>query len=134
MAPSRKHANKHGFMLAEVIASAILVGLLISLFFASINALEQAETHASHRTCALRVLDNTLERLRGLPVRTVTGAQRTLDAEFLAAEFTWPKGAVAHCREDNAGLEMVVRQEGGPTWASVILPWTPESSPQTPQK
>lgn len=130
MAHSRTHANKRGFMLAEVIASAILVGLLISLFFASVNALDQAEAHTSHRTCALRVLDNTLERLRVLPMRTVPDVQQTLDAEFRAAEFAWPKGTVAYSREDDAGLEMVVRQESGPTWASVILPWTTEPSPQ----
>jgi len=124
MAHSQTHAHRRGFMLAEVIASAILVGLLISLFFASLNALSQAETHAAHRTCALRVLDNTLERLRVLPGRTVTVVQQTLDAEFKATEFAWPREAVAHCRESDAGLEIVVRQEDGPTWASVILPWT----------
>lgn len=132
MADGHIQAREHGFLLAEVIASAILVGLLISLFFASLSALDQAETHASHRTCALRVLDNTLERLRVQPVRTTSAVRKTLDAEFQAAEFTWPKGAVAHCRESGTGMEMLVRQEGGPTWASVILPWTPSPQPQAP--
>ena len=125
----------NAFMLAEVIVSAVLLGLLISLFFASLSALGRAETHGSHRAGALRVLDNTLERLMAMPTRTMEDTRKTLEAELEAADRAWPERAEACCLRTETGLELVIRQLDGPVLASVMLPWRkPSERPDGPER
>lgn len=108
--------------MAEVIAGAAIAGLLASLFYTSIHASNCLERQLVRKTQALRVIDNTLERLAGAEPDPQQVA-RALQTEFAACTTRWSKPTQARCLPTPAGLALRIGAPGRAPLAEVTIPW-----------
>lgn len=121
--PPSATAATHAFLLAEVIAGAALAGLLAGLFFGTTHMIRRMEKELVGQANAIRVLDNTLERIRHRPATDVTTAEDILRSELLACPEVWEKRPRAVCQPTPEGLVLTIRWDKRRLGAQVRLAW-----------
>jgi len=112
------------FLLAEVIVGAAIAGMLAGLFCTTTHLIRRMEEHLVSQALAIRVLDNTLERLRHTTPPTVEQARAVLEQELRACEDSWDVQPVSACVPTVDGLVLRVGGEDGKFATQVTLAYT----------
>ena len=120
-------AGSRAFLLAEVVGSAVVVGLLLSLVLSSVHMLAEAEAQICRRSAAVLVLDNVVEVLCAGPPRSGKAAVAVLGEEFLASRGDWPAGTAPFSQVPAGGQLLGIRSGVGHVLASVVIPWQEDS-------
>lgn len=77
--------KKQHFSILELIAAVGVATLLMTMAFGLITTTRKTHLRAQQQSQAIRLLDNTVERLSAMPTLTLADADRCLQDEFSKA-------------------------------------------------